>query len=1227
MRKYILFILCLCIHGIARGQTGFDYRYWFDNDVSRVLNGHSATNQWQIDADLAGLSESLHAIHIQVIDDKGNMSSPVTRHFLKLRSRNVREGYYWFESDSKARKLMGQIQGAFSIDVSALPQGFHTIYFQMVGEDGTLSSVTSRSFYKVTVPKALTYRCWVDDDLSTMTTGNYTGGTMLIDLGNVSEGYHVLRTQVEGTTLSSVVSRPFFKVPQIDGMKYLRCICSIDNEQFLVEDLAPAGGIVHWNFDVSTLPYGFHRIQVRVMTPTGAETSNYDSFFLRIPTTDEMNNLKLVYAIDGAEYHTEGGSMSNGVFHCDLDVAHLTDGLHRIVYKLSNGRGVETKTQTQFFLKTPVGGNGIVEYHYWLNDSTNQVSKVRLERAENPLKLISMLPLPKHPINSQLFQFEIDKGKPVVYSKNNLHIRFYDTSGRFTDASAEFVDYSVKQEVTDIERLISGVRATTQKPTGDDIKWYQFDAEPGDSVQFLLDRAATVQVFAPSGKELLNVCGYDAVNVFGSQVNESGTYYVAMHDVTAQEGNDINIDYLHLDKYAVLRQDVSVVGNGGFNTITFEGNGFDELKSVDLVSGKNTLTSVEIGHESNGVSSVKFNFDGARLGVYQAVFHFAGRDITVENCITVEPAHDIDLDVKATWDRNFLMAAGKIKYKFSVTNRGNMTVYNAPLMIRIYTRNAESLRRVDIEGYDLKKQLKDIYGEHYTARMENEINAKMEVSGDRVFFLEADSTDIVDTWGTHVHEVFVCPDIPPYTTKDITVSLTLREPVYCYMWYPDAWNEGSQAQRARKASDGSKCKRSPFEMQHQHNCAQNAWAAQSGLDDEDYLPFPNEDCRDYAPNPMPCPSPYGPGGPSNPVNSFDPNNIFGYKAESGSKAVRDSLVDVNYTIEFENDPEYATAPAHDIYITDTLDMQKFDLSTFEPSRIMIGKKSMDLTGEKDFVVTMDMRPEINAIAKVEGALDMNTGIFKCHISSLDPMTMEPTTYIWDGVLPVNGAKGTYMWDYDDEPVPNWAKGTFMWDFEDTPSGMGELSFNISLKEKLAHGTKVNNQAGIVFDINDVIMTPTWTNLIDKIMPESRITDVTLLNDSTASVSIDATDNGSGCWKYDVYVQYGEGSGWWKAAENVPIDTMASVKVYDGINQGFYVLVTDSAGNVEKKEKIREYVLDMSDPDAIEVAKIDTRNGETAVYDLQGRRVEKSAMRTKGIYIVNDKKKVRKIVRR
>ena len=68
-------------------------------------------------------------------------------------------------------------------------------------------------------------------------------------------------------------------------------------------------------------------------------------------------------------------------------------------------------------------------------------------------------------------------------------------------------------------------------------------------------------------------------------------------------------------------------------------------------------------------------------------------------------------------------------------------------------------------------------------------------------------------------------------------------------------------------------------------------------------------------------------------------------------------------------------------------------------------------------------------------------------------------------------------------------------------GIGEVSYNIKLKPNLAHGTEINNRAGIVFDQNEVIMTPAWTNIIDRIAPESHVTDVKMLNDSTATVSI------------------------------------------------------------------------------------------------------------------------------
>ena len=206
---------------------------------------------------------------------------------------------------------------------------------------------------------------------------------------------------------------------------------------------------------------------------------------------------------------------------------------------------------------------------------------------------------------------------------------------------------------------------------------------------------------------------------------------------------------------------------------------------------------------------------------------------------------------------------------------------------------------------------------------------------------------------------------------------------------------------------------------------------------------------------------------------------------------------------------------------------------------------MTKNNKTTFIKTIDMRPEINAIAQVEGDYNQKNGIAQWKFQSLDPMTMEPTDDLMQGILPVN------------------YNGT---------SGIGEVMYEIGVKQGKADGTVITNRAGIVFDYEQPILTPTWTNIVDGTAPESRVSDVMLLNNSTAAVSIEASDELSGPWRYDVYVQYGVGSAWWKAAENVPIDSMAQVKFYEGIDHGFYVVVTDSAGNVEQKEAAREFSL-------------------------------------------------------
>ena len=231
MRKYILFLLFLCMHGMARGQAGYDYRYWFDNNLSTVHQGHAESGKWQIEADIKGMSEAIHAIHIQATDSKGNESASVTRYFQITHDKSADKGYYWFDRNSTSRRQSALMQGAFSIDVSELSDGFHMLYYQVAGKDGSLSAVASR---------------------------------------------------------------PFVKIPQTDGVEYLKCLCYIDDEFYTAEDVPSAGGVINWSLDVSSLSEGIHKIMVQVMTPSGAATSTYEAEFLRTAMVDGIFDVTIV---------------------------------------------------------------------------------------------------------------------------------------------------------------------------------------------------------------------------------------------------------------------------------------------------------------------------------------------------------------------------------------------------------------------------------------------------------------------------------------------------------------------------------------------------------------------------------------------------------------------------------------------------------------------------------------------------------------------------------------------------------------------------------------------------------------------------------------------------------------------------------------------------------------------------------------------------------------------
>ena len=1240
MRKFILFMLCLCVHWIARGQTGYDYRYWFDNDVNSASSGTSAGSTWHFSVPLDGLEESLHVFHFQVCDTAGVWSAPVSRYFVKLTQPIEEQGTYWFDDDYSTHITTPVTNGIMEVDVSALADGFHAFHF-MAGAH-TLSAVRTSFFIKQTDPSQFHYLIWAADDPENILKGKYTGEPVSVDVSSLKDGFHTLYVQVVGgASATHPSSAMFIKIPQTVGVDFMNCLFMVDDKFYRSEQVPASGGVIEWTLDVDHLDQGLHRYLVQVVTPSGAGSTIKEGFFLRETMKSELRSLQCCFMVDGDSATVQSGTLSGGIYHFDLDVTKVTDGLHRIAYWLVGDNAVSTAVNSAFFMKTPLGGNGIAQYHYWINNNEEKRHEVQLAKRVNPLSLITLLPVETQPLRSSNFQFAIKNNEPLIYARNELHLRFFDVAGRFSEITKEYVDEQVKGSVTPVGELQATQKF--EKVADNDIRWYTMQAAPGDTVAFKLSQAATVQVFAPSGKEVFHTSESASVKWNGIHTWEDGTYYLAVHNVTGSKPT-MTLDYMHMDKYDVVDWDVHTVGNGGCSTITFKGNGFRDLYAVDLYTAEgDTIHSLDVSHESDAETAVTFDFSGVELGEYNAVFHFTTEDLNVGNIITVEEAVDIDLATVVSFPRIFSRSA---TYTVKITNKGNMTAYAVPIYTWIKSLTKDGIYKITYDGLGLDSFMDGINTDSLSAYDVSSLQAISEQLSDDHYFMHfwvKDENNPNDS--IYVRSNYYYTNIAPHETKTLHLTIYTREvDTYAYFTVPEEWHSYSiehespvfQAKahfakssagewyccyreriecvadiivngldiaslfsvpgptatniadcvagivnQTLKAAGDTYCGKNDVQgdfMKKVNNVVKgmsiaavvSSCASMFGVKNAseisvaiDNLLHPSTavSCIQAFFTPIPgCPPIPPGGGGSNGGKSHDPNDIYGYLSEAGSKLMTDSVECVNYTIEFENDTTFATLPAHTIVIKDTLDSHYFDLKAFIPTAIRIGSQNVlledkDITTQNNvtsFIKTIDMRPSIYAIAQAEGTFNQKTGIAEWRFTTLDPMTMEPAEDVMQGILPVN---------------------------YDGMSGIGEVMFEIGMKQGKVDGTEIPNRASITFDANDPILTPTWTNTVDAIAPTSTILGAIQAKTDSLTLRIAGEDNRSGVWKYDVYAQMGQGSSWEKVAENVPAvvaegetETLVDVRIYEGIEYGFLVLATDSAGNVERKEFEAEFEL-------------------------------------------------------
>ena len=125
-------------------------------------------------------------------------------------------------------------------------------------------------------------------------------------------------------------------------------------------------------------------------------------------------------------------------------------------------------------------------------------------------------------------------------------------SDRCVDLTKQYIDYNVKEEITDITELKESGTYKFTRPEENKIKWFKFEAKTGDSISLYTNKMSTFEVFKANNNErIYTKTSNKSIEANGFYAPEDGSYYVAVHDVVQNE-NEVSLYYSHINRYAVI---------------------------------------------------------------------------------------------------------------------------------------------------------------------------------------------------------------------------------------------------------------------------------------------------------------------------------------------------------------------------------------------------------------------------------------------------------------------------------------------------------------------------------------------------------------------------------------------------------------------------------------------------------------------------------------------------
>ena len=276
--------------------------------------------------------------------------------------------------------------------------------------------------------------------------------------------------------------------------------------------------------------------------------------------------------------------------------------------------------------------------------------------------------------------------------------------------------------------------------------------------------------------------------------------------------------------------------------------------------------------------------------------------------------------------------------------------------------------------------------------------------------------------------------------------------------------------------------------------------------------------------------------------SVDPNEIEGPEGYGEPQWIAQSDK-LSYTIHYENDPEFATAPASRVKITYPVNNRQ-NINSFRMGDFGFGEFVFSVPANTvNYYKRLNLAESMGIWVDVTAGIDIVNRELFWILQTIDPAT---------GVEPINANLGFL-------PVND----------KETGNGEGYVSFTILPATTTVTGDEIIAEAVIVFDDNEEIGTNTWSNTVDAVAPQSSLTGTTL-SSSAVQFSFETHDDPGGCGVKRVELYVSEDYGAYISRASVLPGETYNFNGTPGIHYDFFAIAEDHVGNKETMKSVAEY---------------------------------------------------------